>query len=235
MAEEIAIRVNFGKPMPLFPLDAVSLMPHAVLQLHVFEERYKQMVTDALDGPGQIAMAIFEGDSWQVEYQGRPPLRSAVCVGQIVQHHRYADGRYTIALHGVCRARITQELPPDEDRPYRMALMEPVGIEPADEGVLAAPRTRLVELLSQTRLSDLKDAGTVVKHLQDDEVPTSAVLELVTFSILTDQELRYRLLAEGDVNLRAGVIETELRRLQHVLDRAAPQRAVDTPKGCTWN
>lgn len=235
MPDETAIRVNFGKPMPLFPLQAVSLMPHAVLQLHIFEPRYKQMVADALDGAGQIAMAVFAGDDWKTDYQGRPRLRAAVCVGQIMQHQRHGDGEYTIVLHGVCRARILHELPPDEDRPYREAMLEPVGIEAVDESTLEDVRTRLSEMLSETRLSDLRDAESVCKHLGDSEVPTSAIVELITFSILADAELRYRLLAEGDVEERAKVVELELGRLRRMLDRAAPQRDPAAPKGCVWN
>src|SRR5580765_1551354 len=114
MSEETTISVNFGKPMPIFPLNSVVLLPHGVLPLHVFEDRYRQMVGDALDGSGQIAMAVFEGADWKQEYHCRPPVRPAVCVGQIIQHHKLPDGRYNIALQGICRARILQELPADD-------------------------------------------------------------------------------------------------------------------------
>lgn len=240
MSEETSIRVNFSKPMPLFPLQAVTLMPHAVLQLHIFEPRYKRLVADALDGPGQIAMAVYRSassgeDQWTLDYTGRPALRPAVCVGQVVQHHRYDDGRYNLMIQGVCRARITHELPPDEDRPYRVAMLEPVGLEAVDEDELQPFRSRLAQMLSETTLSDLKEAAGVCKHLGDEDIPTSAIVELITFAILGDSEVRYRLLAEGDVALRAKVVERELGRLRQTLDRAAPQRKVETPKGCHWN
>ncbi|MGP1309805.1 MAG: LON peptidase substrate-binding domain-containing protein, partial [Phycisphaerales bacterium] len=96
--EAPAIRVNFNRPMPVFPLREVVLFPHAAIPLHIFEERYRDMVDDALDGAGQIAMAVFEGERWTQEYHGRPPIRPAVCVGQILQHERLADGRYNIIL-----------------------------------------------------------------------------------------------------------------------------------------
>lgn len=240
MADETSIRVNFGRPMPLFPLAAVSLMPHAVLPLHIFEPRYRRMVADALDGPGQIAMAIFAGPQalWEAEYEGSPPLRPAVCVGQIVQHHQLPDGRYNIALHGVCRARIQTELR-DEDElvsaVYRQARLEPVGIEAIDESTLADARGRILNALTETSLADLSDAETVVRHLRDEDVPTSAILELISFSLFNDPELRYALLAEGDVHRRAAVIQRELRSLRALLDSARRQRAQNLPKGCHWN
>ena len=100
MADTTSIRVNFGKPMAFFPLAAVSLVPHGVVQLHIFEPRYRQMVSDALDEAGQIAMAVFDGEAWQEEYHGAPPVRPMMCVGQIVAHEALADGRFNIALQG---------------------------------------------------------------------------------------------------------------------------------------
>ena len=40
--------VDFNRPIPLFPLSCVSLLPHAVQGLHIFEPRYRQMVEDVL-------------------------------------------------------------------------------------------------------------------------------------------------------------------------------------------
>ena len=100
MAEVIS--VNFSKPMPLFPLPEVVLLPHAIQPLHVFEDRYRVMVEHCLDGSGQIAMASFDGDDWKKDYEeGLPKLRPAVCIGQIVHHESLPDGRHQILLHGV--------------------------------------------------------------------------------------------------------------------------------------
>ncbi len=242
MSEEISIRVNFGRPMPLFPLASVTLMPHAVLPVHIFEDRYRQMISDALDGPGQIAMGVFAGSpqDWMSEYEGKPPLRRAVCVGQIVHHDQLPDGRFNVALHGVCRARIVSEYTdPDADdgdaKLYRRAMLEPIGVEEIDEATLAPARARVLSLLSETRLQDLTDAKPVVSHLNDADVPTSAILELVAFSLLNDAELRYRLLDEGDAFRRSMMIERELVSLQGLLELAAPQRSLETPKGVSWN
>ena len=85
MPERETISVNFGRPVPVFPLDGVVLLPQQVLPLHIFEERYVQMVSRVLDGSGQIALAVFEGDDWKKDYDGVPPIRPYVCLGQIAQ------------------------------------------------------------------------------------------------------------------------------------------------------
>lgn len=230
------IRVNFSRAMPLFPLASVTLMPHAVLPVHIFEPRYRAMVTAALDGAGQIAMAVFDGSNWQEQYEGRPPIRSAVCVGQIMQHNKLEDGRYNIALQGVCRARVVRELSTEEaGTPYRQVVLEAVGIDSDEDEQTTAERAKLTLMLTQTRLSDLREAPAVLKHLADEDVPTSAILELLTFTMLPDPELRYKLLAEGDLLTRASIIRGELGKIQKLLERAQPQRREKPPKGVNWN
>ncbi len=239
MSDEGAIQVHFGKPMPLFPLDSAVLLPQQVVPLHIFEPRYRQMIQHALDGPGQIALAVFEGQRWKQEYHGRPPLRPAVCVGQIVQHERLPDGRYNILVQGICRARIIEELEPNESRQYRTALLEPVGVEAssidASTGELADIRERLEELLTHGTLTRLAMAEPVLRFVRSSEVTVPALLEIVSFTMLTGAELHYRLLAEESVRARAGLIFGELSHMDALIRRALPQKPADTPKGCSWN
>lgn len=234
-----AIQVNFGKAMPLFPLDSAVLLPQQVVPLHIFEPRYRQMVQHALDGAGHIAMAVFEGKAWKQQYHGRPPLRPAVCVGQIVQHERMSDGRYNLLLQGICRARIAEESAPDAERLYRTARLEPVGVEDtamdASPGELSDIRERLEEMLSHGRLARLTMAEPVLKFVRSSEVTVPALLEIVSFTMLVGPELHYRLLAEESVRTRAGLILGELTHMDELIRRALPQKADDAPKGCHWN
>ncbi|MFN0133638.1 MAG: LON peptidase substrate-binding domain-containing protein, partial [Phycisphaerales bacterium] len=230
-----AIQVNFGKPMPIFPLDSAALLPQQVLPLHIFEPRYRQMVEHAVDGAGQIAMAVFRGKAWKSNYHGRPALRPAVCVGQIVQHERLADGRYNVLLQGVCRARIAEELPAAQDRLYRAARLEPVGIEQQDDEKLYGVRERLAELLGEGPLTRLSNAEWVMDRIRDEEIPTAVVLELVSFALPTHREARYQLLAESDAGARATIVEHELVGLRDLINRAAAQHPERWPKGVSWN
>jgi Lon protease-like protein len=246
MADGVTIRVNFARPMPLFPLDRVILMPHGVHAVHIFEDRYVQMIEDVLDGAGQIAMGVFEGEAWKQQYHGSPPVRPAVCVSQIVQHARLPDGRYNVLLQGVCRATIVEEVPRgpvelDEAGPaeaprlYREVMLEPTDIGEHDEDELSIHRERIAGLLESDPLTDLKDVEQVVQHVRDSDIPVTAILELVTLSFITDPEVRYRLLASEDAEQRARILEDEMESLARLLRRAQPQRFEDCPKGCWWN
>jgi uncharacterized protein len=236
VSDESAIQVNFSNPMPLFPLDSVVLLPQQVIPLHVFEPRYRQMIGRILDGTGQFALATFEGDRWKQEYHGRPPLRSAVCVAQIARHEVMPDGRFNLIVQGVCRARIVAEAEPQEGRLFREAKLAPVGLEVTpDEDELGEIRELLEELLEEGPLTQMVAARPVLQFIRDEKVPVPAMLELVSFSLLSRPDLMYRLLAEGDLGTRARLILDDLSQLESLIRRAAAQKRDDAPKGVSWN
>lgn len=230
-----SIQVNFSDPFPIFPLDGVVLLPHALLRLFVFEPRYRQMVEDAMAGSGQIAMAVFEGQSWRDDYYGCPPIRPSVCVGRIVQHEEAGDGNCRILLQGVCRARIVEEESSDGARLYREAYIEPIETETPSDDDLFMVRDSVLTRLGEEPLGELVSVRAVEREMQSREIPTAALLEVVTLSVLTDKALQYRLLSEGDVFRRGEIVEQELGRLGQVLTAARRQFDPDAPKGVTWN
>lgn len=237
-AEETHVQVNFGKPFPVFPLDGVSLMPHALLRLFVFEARYRQMVEDVLDSSGQIAMAVFRGEAWVSDYEGTPPIKPAVCLGQIARHERNPDGTYHVWLHGVCRARVVSEIAPSEERLYRQAILTPIDRGDQDETVLEGDRKRLMTILQSRPLCELPRVKHVLGELDSMELPTSALLDAVTLAVLStlgDKALQYRLLEEGDPARRAGIINTELSALSGLLVHAEKQFDPEAPRGVSWN
>ena len=99
--------------VPIFPLAGALLFPRAQLPLMIFEERYREMVRDALAGPGRIAMI-------QPSDDGNPPsLFRAGCLGEIVGVEELDDGRFNIVLQGSHRFRLIAEA--DIGTPYRQA------------------------------------------------------------------------------------------------------------------
>lgn len=229
------VRVNFGKPIPIFPLGMVTLLPHAVLPLHVFERRYRQMIEHVLDGNGQIAMAVIDQEESAKAPDAPPVLKPAVCIGQIVQHERLLDGRYNVLLQGVCRARIHKEEAPDGERLYRQAALRPIEVYDSDTDELDAIRERLHFLLTESPLRNLAASENVASCLSRPEAPTAAILELVGVSLITDEDVRYRLLEEGDPLVRANLIEDDLLELRSLLSRAEKQLDPTAPKGVHWN
>lgn len=230
-----AIRVNFGRPMPIFPLPDAVLLPHAIQPLHIFEPRYRQMVNDCLDGTGQIAIATFAGNDWKSQYHRLPSLRPAVCVGQIVQHEALDDGRHDVLLQGVCRAKILKMIEPENGRRYRLARLAPLEPLHAKPPAMSKVRRELRDLLAGPRLSRLRSVETVMAWFDREDVTTHALLELIGFALLRNSELKYRLLAEANPMRRAGMIKDELTTLDQLVSRAERQPYRAWPKGMAWN
>ena len=110
--------------IPLFPLPNVVLFPGAVVPLHIFEPRYRQMVRRCLDGDGVFGMVLIrEGDCADevrpvAHCSSAPPLYSVGAAGRIVGHHPLPDGRSYILVKGLARFRIGDL---DDEQPYLTA------------------------------------------------------------------------------------------------------------------
>jgi Lon protease-like protein len=89
----------------LFPLTGAILLPRAVMPLNIFEPRYLEMVRDAMASDQMIALAQPREES------DRPALYDIGTVGRITQYSETGDGRFLIALTGMARFRLVQELP----------------------------------------------------------------------------------------------------------------------------
>jgi Lon protease-like protein len=199
--------------VPLFPLPNVVLFPRAVLPLHIFEERYKQMTADVLDGHRQIAMALLTR-GWEKDYYGRPAVESVVCVGTILSHEQLPDGRYNFLLRGHTRARIVGEV---GEEPYRQGALEPMLESHAGEMALREARERLIEMFKRDAYAALP-GGAQIRQMLGTDVPTAAIADLLAFNVLGDDQvaLKQSLLAEADVQRRVWRLVEELAALQPV-------------------
>ncbi|CAB4898778.1 unannotated protein [freshwater metagenome] len=103
------------RPLPMFPLGSV-LFPGAVLTLHVFEPRYRQLVQDCLASDDhEFGVTLIER-GFEV---GGGDLRSMVgTVARIIQLAELPDGRFALATVGTRRFRVRHWLPDD---PYPLA------------------------------------------------------------------------------------------------------------------
>jgi Lon protease-like protein len=132
--------------IPLFPLPNVVLFPNVFLPLHVFEPRYRAMVSDALSGDRIIGMVLLQ-PGYEAEYDRRPPVFPVGCAGLMTHAEPLGDGRFNIVLRGLERFRIDAE---EGGKPYRIARIAPLP-EPVPEAhrpELQRHRHRLEALLA---------------------------------------------------------------------------------------
>lgn len=132
--------------IPIFPLPNAVLFPNVFMPLHIFEARYRAMVTDALAGDRIIGMVLLKA-GFEADYAGRPPIFPVGCAGVITHSERLPDGRFNIVLKGIEKFHIAGE---DASRPYRLAEIDgiPELVRDAERGELRRLRQRLEALLA---------------------------------------------------------------------------------------
>lgn len=108
---------DFPVAIPVFPLGGALLFPRAVLPLNIFEPRYLAMVDAALAGHRMIGMIQPAGLITPAN-DDRPDLAEVGCAGRITGFQETDDGRYLIALTGLARFRVKEEV--NQGTPYRI-------------------------------------------------------------------------------------------------------------------
>lgn len=153
-----------GRVVPLFPLPNVWLFPAVILPLNVFEERYRQMVEDCLDGPGRIVLGTIQAGH-EGEAAGAPPIYPLAGLGEIGRHERLADGRFNVLLVGLQRV-LVKEVP--SARLYRKVEVIPAAEVPIALEHEKVLRKRLLAALA-LRTKDLPaiPAEFSTAHLAD--------------------------------------------------------------------
>ena len=99
MTKKMDDNINLPTQIPIFPLPNALLLPSGQLPLNIFEPRYLAMVDDALGHPDRLI-----GMVQPMEEQNS--LFGIGCAGRIGYFQETDDGRYMIALNGVCRFRL---------------------------------------------------------------------------------------------------------------------------------
>lgn len=177
--------------LPIFPLPGVFLFPGCVMPLHVFEDRYRQMVTDLLDRHGRLVMGtLIEGE---VDANGAPKFHDVAGMGEIGRHEALADGRFLIWLIGLGRVRVA-EIP--SDRLYRQVKVEPLeewDVPTEDERGLRA-RVQAALLARCDEFLNLP-AGVPLTHLVDLLLQRLQLPALKMQTLFSETDLRVR--AEG--------------------------------------
>ncbi|MGK6318732.1 LON peptidase substrate-binding domain-containing protein [Sphingomonas sp. DT-204] len=166
--------------LTIFPLAGAILFPRMLLPLHIFEPRYRAMVTDALARDRRIAMIQPRGKGEP------PPLFDMGCVGRIVDVEALPDGRFDIVLEGLARFRMLREL--DVTTPFRQIEAE---LEAPGAAEALAPAERAAIESESRRFADLHGYAVdweAVNRL-DDESLINGIAQIAPFDPASKQAL----------------------------------------------
>jgi Lon protease-like protein len=117
--------------LPLFPLNTV-LFPGASLPLHIFEERYKQMINQCLESRSPFGVLLIRSGS-EVRAPAEP--FEVGTTASIVHVQRLQEGRLNVVCVGGQRFRVVRTI---DDQPYLVGEVETLASR--DEGPQASDR-----------------------------------------------------------------------------------------------
>jgi len=128
--------------LPLFPLGLV-LFPSMNLPLHIFEERYKEMIGDCLQNHWEFGILM-------VEEQSVSKIGCTASISEVIR--RYPDGRMDILVRGRRRFEFST---PNQEKPYLRGRAEFLADTDPDP-IPAALRREAVQL--HRRLMELAES-----------------------------------------------------------------------------
>jgi len=194
-----------GSRLSVFPLAGALLFPRMQLPLHIFEPRYRALISDAMARDRRIGMI----QPRPVTIEGRsgasadaPPLFDIGCVGRIANVEALDDGRYNIILEGLSRFRVLREL--DVTTPFRQLEVSFDGFAEDDgDDALDIARRAALEIESR-RFADAQGYAVdweAVARL-DDESLVNGIAQIAPFDVAAKQAL----LEASDIAERADLI-----------------------------
>jgi uncharacterized protein len=181
--------------LSVFPIAGALLFPRLRLPLHVFEPRYRSLVSDAMARDRRIAMIQPQASSGDSD----PKLFAVGCVGKIDQVEALEDGRYNLILEGLSRFRMIREL--TVTTPFRQIEAEMI----ADEEDAALPSVMRAALEQESRryadaqgyAVDWDSVGRL-----DDEALVNGIAQIAPF----DAAAKQALIEANDLSTRAELL-----------------------------
>jgi uncharacterized protein len=208
--------------LPLFPLGMV-LYPGMILPLHIFEERYRQLVRDLLDGPEPRrfgVIAIRKGRETGID--GVHSLYEIGCTATLRRVERHEDGRFDVVTVGTQRFKLLRL---DETRPYFQGEIELLAddvIDPAE----AVPAVHAVQVAFRSYLDALTEWGGATVRIEELPDEPALLSFIVAAAMVIDLPDRQALLDESGtlrrLSLQRALLSRETAMLRSTTSRPAP-------------
>lgn len=201
------LEMTLPDEVPVMTLPNTAFFPQALMPLHIFEPRYRQMLRDALASNRLFAVAGLNMERLNEPGEFEPPHRVAT-VGIIRACQKNDDGTSNLLLQGLCRVEIVSILC---DEPYRRirikALTSEAGASPDDNQSLRRELSRLLKLKAKLARTSSGEMTAFLKTVDDPE----AFVDIAAFSLCDDAAFKQKLLETLDVHHRLELFGAKLR------------------------
>ena len=189
-------------------LPNVTFFPQALMPLHIFEPRYRQMLKAVLASNRLFAVSGLDQNLLGQPGQFEPPHRIA-SVGIVRACQKNANGTSNLLLQGLCRVELLSII---ADEPYRRIQIRALPSEPVEDPAenvrLRTELARLIALKQKFGAPVPPEMAEFLRSVQDPEV----FIDLAAFSLCDDSALKQRLLETLNVRRRLELFAQQLRR-----------------------
>ena len=200
--------IELPTQIPVMALAGCNLLPHGLLPLYIFEPRYRQMLADALETDRMFAIGTIDPATAHLTENGQEPVFPASCAGMVRACVGAKNGTSHLVLQGLQRIRFTSWL--ENDKPYRVAEIEPISTIDENGDASAALAQRAVELareLINTGSADTSSQAMAEIEALDDPEPLA---DLIAYHLIRDPDRRQALLGMEELGERLRYLIAEL-------------------------
>ncbi len=213
----------------LLPLPNVTLPPHTLLALHIFEPRYRKMVEVILKGDRLLGLPVLK-PGWEHRYYEAPSIYQTMGIGKVVDHEKLENGNYNIWLSGLTRARIIHEV---QQKPFRVAKVETLADVQRSwkSNAISQARQTLTDLARRLAIQHPAWREQIHKVLEDHVYPGALADALGTLTA-RDIYTRQSFITETDLlrRLQYAIIQIRMRLDEEALksrDSVIPETFLD--------
>ena len=190
------VEIHVPEEVPVMTLPNLAFFPQALLPLHIFEPRYRRMLSDVLETNRIFAVACLDAHASPL---GPEPPHRVASIGLVRACQKNENGTSNLLLQGLCRVSIESIV---SEEPYRRikirALSSEPGAEPGENARLRRELTRLIKLKLRLSPGGVEGMTEVLKGIEDPEV----FADIAAFNLCDDAPFKQKLLETLDVNRR---------------------------------
>lgn len=188
------------------PLPSALLFPHALLPLHIFEERYRSMLEHALSRHRMFCIALIKRE--QAHWRSTDDFFHVAGVGLIRACVGRADGTSNLILQGLRRVRFSGF---EQRSPFPIAQIEPLESKSTPSVETDALGAKVVEIYSKLKKDGPKLPEQVDRYLSDPQ-DTEVFADLMAATFVDNPFHRQQILEELVVNQRLRLLIRYLQR-----------------------
>lgn len=169
--------------LPLFPLPEIVLFPGGLLPLHIFEPRYRRMISEIVRSGGEFGVLTASNDG--------SPVSDCGCSAEVLKVERLADGRMNILTRGTRRFRVLET---SDELPYLTGRVETIVDEKLDESEVKPLAHSVKKLLGEAVRLSSKIADLQIKVVDNHPLDAEKLSYWIASNLVADPAEQLELL-----------------------------------------